>query len=196
MNNFETIIPIVRVLIEDEASLKKDIFVYNGISTLFTLTEASVIEIESVLVNDVESGVTCAFDDVTKKIDITSPLIIEDVVEVNYSAYENYSDTEITAYIKSALTHLSVNNYKTFKVVSSSLYPEPTDAECNLIAMIASTIINPQNVSYRMPDVNITVPKDLPTSDKIRKIIASFKKNANADEIFITRDDLDVEYGG
>ncbi len=193
MNNFTTIIPIVRVLIEDEESLKKDIFVYNGASSLFTLTEASVTSIDSVLVNDVESGVVYTFDDDTKKVNVTSSLIMSDVVEVNYNAYENYSDTEITSYIKSALTHLSVNNYKTFKVVSTSLYPEPTDSECNLIAMIAATIINPANISYRMPDISISVPKDLPTSDKIRRLIASFKQNSQCGDVFIVKDDCNVK---
>jgi hypothetical protein len=191
MNNFSTIIPIVRVLIEDEESLKKDIFVYNGISNLFTLTEASVTSIDSVLVNDVESGVVYTFDDDTKKVQVTSSLIMSDVVEVNYNAYENYSDTEITAYIKSALIHLSINNITTYVIEGTDIYPEPDDEETNLIAVIASLLINPQNVSYRMPDISISVPKDLPTGDKIRKIISSYKKAGNIGEIFIAKDDLD-----
>ena len=57
------------------------------------------------------------------------------------------------------------------------MYPEPLDEQANLIAMIASILINPQNISYRMPDVAVTVPKDLPTIDKVRKVIHTYKKD-------------------
>ena len=100
-----------------------------------------------------------------------------DVVEIDYSYYPNWSDTEIQAYVQAALVHLSVNNINTYKVDGTDIYPEPPDWEANLIALIASVLMNPQNISYRMPDIAVQVPKDLNTLDKIRKIIHMYKKD-------------------
>lgn len=175
MNNIATIEALVRCLINDEVETTADIFVYNGSSSVFTLTEASIVSVDEVMVNDTTSGVTYSVDGV--EVDVTSSLTMDDVVEIEYSAYKQYSSTEILAYIKSALVHLSLNNIKTYKIDSTNIYPVPTDGEANLIAMIASIIINPQNISYRMPDINVSVPKELPTLDKIRKVISIYKKS-------------------
>jgi|WetSurSiteA1Bulk_404760.scaffolds.fasta_scaffold06841_3 hypothetical protein len=186
MNNITSIIPIVRTLINDIESARTDIFVYTS-SSLFTLTEKNIVGITSVMVNDIESGVTYEVDITTGKINITSPLSVDDVVQIDYTCHSNYSDTEITSYIKSALVHLSVNNVQTYYVEGVNLNPEPSDAESNLIATIAGIIINPQNVSYRMPDISVMVPKDLNTLDKIRKVIAIYKKD-NSGFMFIAED--------
>lgn len=192
MNNLEVITPIVRSLIEDEEKAVTDIFVYNGYSASFTLTETNPLNVSSVLVNDTESGVTYTEDLTKGKVNLTSSLVIDDVVQIDYSTYSNYSDSELYKYIKSALVHLSVNNVGTYVVEDLNIYPEPSDREVNLIAMIASLIINPSNISYRLPDVSVNLPKDLPTSDKIRKVIATYKRNSSIGEMFVA-EDLDIE---
>lgn len=186
MNNITSIIPVVRTLINDDEASKTDIFVYTS-SSLFTLTEKNITGIVSVSVNEVESGVTYDADIATGKVSITSPLSVDDVVQIDYTCYSNYSDTEITGYIKSALVHISINNVTTYFIDGVNLNPEPTDAEANLIATIASIIINPQNISYRLPDISVAVPKDLNTMDKIRKVIAIYKKD-NSGFMFIAED--------
>ncbi len=176
MNDLTTIIDITRSLVDDIEKSTSDIFVYSSSST-FTLTEKNVNSIISVMVNDVESGVTYTLDLDTSRVLITSSLSVDDVVQIDYNYYSNYSDSELTAYVTSALVHVSVNNLITYKVEDTDMYPEPTDKECNLVALIASIIINPQNISYRMPDIAVSVPKDLPTLDKIRKVISIYKKD-------------------
>jgi len=188
MNNITSIIVTVRNLIEDNAEAQTDIFVYTGASSTFTLTEGNVNSITTVEVNEVESGVTYTENGTLTKIDITSDLTIDDIVEVAFNCYSDYSDTELTAYVKSAIAHLSVYKVCSFAIDDVTMYPEPSNEVADLIAVIAATIINPENVSYRMPDVTVTLPKGLSTSDKISKIVASFKRAGNTGEMFIAED--------
>ena len=186
MNNIATVISLVRSLINDDEVDGQDIIVYSGTGDLFSLSETNVNSIDTVLVNDTESGVT--YTEILPKIRITSDLIIDDVIEINYKCYSNYSDNEIKAYIKSALVHLSSSNIKEFTYDSIDLYPTPTSKEVNLIALLAATIINPTNISYRMPDVSITSPDKLSTFDKIQKILSIYKKSNDSDVMFVAED--------
>jgi len=186
MNDLTTIATLTRTLINDDEKTGTDTFVYTT-SSLFTLTEKNVTEITSVMVNDTESGVSYTSDLVQCRVDITSDLSVDDVITIDYSYYSNYSLNELYAYIKTALVHVSVNNINTFLIDGTTIYPEPTDSEVNLLALIAATIINPQNISYRMPDISISMPKDVNTLDKIRKILAVYKKD-NTGSLFIATD--------
>lgn len=103
-----------------------------------------------------------------------------DIIKVDFSCYPNYSDTEILEYVKTALVHLSVNSYDYFEIDSDDINPIPTPEELNLIALITSFLIKPENKSYRLPDLSITVAsKSLPTEELIRKTIAVFKKDTH-----------------
>ena len=186
MNNLATIEPKVRLLINDSEKTGTDLFTYTS-SSLFILTEANINTIVSVSVNGTESGVTYTYSATTNKLNVTSSLTMSDVIEVIYTYYSNYSINEIYAYIKSALIHISANNFTTWTETSGTLYPEPNDGEANLIATVASIIINPSNISYRLPDISVAVPKDLPTADKIRKAISIFKHDG-AGLFFIAED--------
>jgi hypothetical protein len=196
MNNLTTIASIVRNLINDEEKSGTDVFVYTS-SSLFTLTEKNVTAISTVLVNDIETGVTYTEDLTNCRVNVTSSLSTEDIVQVDYTYYSNYSLNELYSYIKSALVHLSTNGINTYKISGTTLYPEPCDAEANLIALIASVIINPQNVSYRMPDISVAVPKDLSTLDKIRKILSIYKKVGNSEHgagLFFIAENYDTDW--
>jgi len=178
MNDVTSTTTLTRALINDEEQTGIDVFVYTT-SAIFTLTEKNVNSISEVTVNGVESGVTYTESLSTGKLTITSDLTTEDVVEVTYAYNSNYSDNEILAYIKSSLIHMSINNLTTYIIDGTTIYPEPTDKSANLIAMLASILINPENISYRMPDISVAVPKDLNTLDKIRKVISIYKKDSS-----------------
>ncbi len=170
------IITLVRYLINDNLETQTDIFTYAN-SDVFTLTEANVSAITSVSKNDVALGSgDYSFDSSTNKLTLTSGVgLAGDTIEIIYTMYSNYSDTEITNYIYSALIYLSINKYYNFVVESSTFYPEPEDSEKNLIAMVTAIKMNPSNQTIRLPDISIQVQKDLPTDEKIRKAIADFK---------------------
>lgn len=176
----ESLILKVRNLVQDILKEGKDIFTYEANST-FTLTEDYVSEVTAVFLNDSELTVTTnyTYNEDTNKLTISSSMTSGDTVEIQYTYYENFSDAEIEAYIKAGLAHIAVN-YKTFEVQDDDLNPEPTERESYLIALIASILIRPDNRSYRLSDMTITVPLGvLPTEEIVRKAIAVFKKNTS-----------------
>ena len=66
--------------------------------------------------------------------------------------------------------------YRTYIIQTSTFYPPLEEEEVNLVAMIAATLIEPDNKTIRLPDMTIQVPKgNLPTYDMIRKLISIFK---------------------
>lgn len=168
----------VRSLLGDFSQTTKDIFTYTA-SAIFTLTEPNALAITTVSVNDVTSGVTNTYDSTTNKVTVTSALSTGDTVEVQYTYYPDYSSTSIGQYIKAAFTHISAHNYKDWIVegASDEIHPEPDERQTNLIALIASILIRPDNRSYKLPDMTIMVPKDIPTADKVGKAIIIFKLN-------------------
>jgi hypothetical protein len=186
MNDLTSIAVTTRTLVNDDEQTGNDVFVYTS-SSVFTLTEKNVNAISSVMVNGTESGVTYTEDLATSRVSITSNLNVDDVVDITYTCYSNYSTSEIYGYIKSAIVHLCVNNGGTFTLDGTDIYPEPTASESNLIALVASILIDPKNISYRMPDIAVSVPKDLNTNDKIRKVIAIYKKDSTG-LMFIAED--------
>jgi len=156
-----------------------DIFTYSA-SAVFTLSESNVVAVSTVLQNDVEltSG-QYSYDSDTNKVTVSASLTAGDTVEIRYTYYPNYSSTEVQNYTKGAIAHLSVNNFYHFEIEDTTVYPEPIEAEKNLIALVASVLIEPDNKSYALPDLRIYAPRDLPLHDKISKIIAVAKHNTH-----------------
>jgi len=171
-----TIETIVRDLIGDISDSGSDIFTYNT-SAVFTLTESNPITISEVSVNDVSSSVT--YDYADGKITITSSLNSGDTVEITYTYYSNYSSTEIQSYIKASIAILSQKRVFTFTIEDSTIYPDPTDEEKNLIAVITSILINKPVNSYRLPDVTIQFSKTLSKDQLISKAICEWKKDSS-----------------
>lgn len=170
------VITLLRYIINDTAQSGSDMFTYSN-SSVFTLTEANVLSVTDVAVNDITSSVSYSYNSTLNKVTVSSSLTTSDNVEISYTYYNSYSDTELTNYIYNALAHLSINKYYDFQILNSTVYPEPTESEKNLIAIIASVLINPQNQSYRTPDLTVTVADKIPTFDRIKRIIAAYKKS-------------------
>jgi len=175
-----SITTLVRYLIGDtsKTQLPGDIFTYDN-SEVFTLTESNATAVSDVLVNDTSSGVAYVYSTTRQTVTISSVLTSGDTVEIQYTYYPNYSDTEIQNYIQAAIIHLSVNNFYDFTISSSNIYPDPTPQEQRLIAIITGLLIEPDNKTYRLPDLTINVPRDLPLHDKIRKAILTMKHNTH-----------------
>ena len=175
-----TLETLTRYLLDETAKTQVpgDIFTYNT-SAVFTLTENNPISVSEVLVNDETSGVTYTYNSSTNKVTISSSLTSGDTIEIQYTYYPNYSSTEIQNYIRASIVHLSVNGYYTFEVGNNdTIYPEPDENENNLIAFIAAILIEPNNKTYRLPDITVQVPNPLSKDDMIRKAISIFKLGA------------------
>lgn len=175
-----SITTLVRYLLGETAKnmVPGDIFSYTS-SSVFTLTESNATAVTAVLVNDTESGVSYTYSSSRQTVTISSSLTSGDTVEIQYTFFPNYSDSEIQDFINSAIIHLSVNNFYDFTISNSMIFPDPTVVEQRLIAMVASILIQPDNRSLRLPDLTINMPKDLPTMDKIRKVILVAKQNSH-----------------
>jgi len=177
MSNQTTIITFLRSIIQDTIKTGVDIFQYT-VSNGFTLTESNAQTVESVSVNDVSSGVVYTYNEDLQRVIITSSLTTNDIVEINYTYYGNYSDTELLGYIKHALGYISLNQYANWEIKDDDdIYPTPSAAELNLIAMVAGIIIDPGNKSIRTPDFSINVKNPMSVSDMIGKAISIFKKS-------------------
>lgn len=170
----------IRYLLGDTSTSGTDTFTY-GSSAIFVLTEPNVISVIRVRKNDVSAGVTFVYNASTNEVTVTSSLTAGDTVEIDYTYYPNYSNTELNGFIQATLVHISINNYGNFEYDSTddTIYPELELREQNLVAAIASILINPDNRTLRLPDITISLPNDLPTNQKISKTIASFKKNSH-----------------
>lgn len=178
---FTTITSKVRNLLGDLSKRGSDVFVY-GSSDVFTLSEDNVDDITTVYVNSTElvSG-DYSFDTTTNKLTLlNSGNTTGDIIEIIYNYFPNYSTTMIEAYIRASLVHLTASNYFSFTELEGEIYPDPDNREQSLIALVTSVLIDPQNITYRLPDVSVIMPKDVPTFEKIRKIAASFKKDSQA----------------
>jgi hypothetical protein len=171
----------VRYLLGDTSTSGSDILTYDT-DSVFTLSEENVITVSTVLKNNVAiSSASWSYNSTTNKVTVTTSLLSGDIIEIKYTYYPNYSDTELTNYVQAALVHLGINNYYDFQydTTDDDIYPTPSIKEQNLIATITSILINPDNRTYRLPDITINIPNDLPTSDKISKTIAVFKHNSH-----------------
>lgn len=169
----------IRYLLGDISTTTTDAFTYTS-SNIFTLTEDNAIAITTVFLNNSDLGASeVSFDSSTNKVTVSLTMISGDTVEVQYTYYPNYSDTLIEAYIRAALIHISTNNYKSFIEEATYIFPEPNTREQNLISLIAGLLIEPDNKTYRLPDLSMVVPKDLPTHSKISKFISIFKKDSH-----------------
>lgn len=169
----------IRAIIGDNSTNEKDVFTY-GSSSIFTLSESNVITPTTVSRNGTDIGDSFwSYDSTTNKIRVLIAITSGDTIEIDYTYYPNYSDNELNGYIQGALVHLGINNYFNFRYDSTSIaiYPTPTDSEENLIAMIASILINPDNRSYKLPDISISAPNDLPTNVKISRVIGLYKRS-------------------
>jgi hypothetical protein len=167
-------------------------------SNVFTLDESNVIAITDVYVNDASSGVTHSYSSTSNKVTISSSLTAGATIQIDYTYYPNYSNTELTGYIQAALINLSLNNYYTFKYDSTTdaIYPEPSDQQRNLIAVVTSLIIDKPINALRLSDITINFPSDEPLDAKISRAISHFKHDTHGIFGVIGNDDMgDVNNG-
>jgi len=198
MSTTTNLITKLRYLLNEFAQDTIDIFTFET-SRVFSLTESNPITITTVFKNDVEvseSG-NWSYSTTTKKLTLASNYSITsgDTLQINYTYYPNYSDTELLNYIKSALVYISTNQYTYFAVDSDDVNPVPTDEEENMIALVTSILIKPEDKSYRLPDMSITISnRSLPKDERIQKVLSIFKKSITGVYGTLNRDIMNTDY--
>ena len=111
-----TLTTLVRYLLGDILTSMSpgDIFTYST-SSVFTLSETNISSVTTILKNDVELGSgDYTYDSDTNKVTISASLTSGDTIEIRYTYYPNYSDSEIQSYIYASIVHLSINNFYNF----------------------------------------------------------------------------------
>jgi hypothetical protein len=100
-----------------------------------------------------------------------------DSLEVDYSYYQKYSDTELSGFIRSAISYLVIEKYRCFAIKPPDIiFPTPTEDAENLIAVVASILIKGDVVSYRTPELTMTFERGDSKEKKIKKFVRQFKK--------------------
>lgn len=176
------IIAKTRDLIGDMLSTYgRDNYTYESItsSKIFSLTESN-ISASTILVylNGVLwADTNYSYDSATGKLTITGALVAGDSLEVTYSYYSKYSDTELEGYIRAAVAYLAIEQYKTFAVKPPNIiFPTPTEAEEYLLAIIAAILIKGNIRQYRTPEITVIFNENESPEKRIRKAVRQFKK--------------------
>jgi len=159
----------------------RDCYTHESItsSKIFTLTEANVSASTIIVYKNgaMWVGTNYSYSSSTGKLTVTGTLVAGDSLEIDYSYYEKYSDTELQGFIRGAISYLSVEKYKCFAVKPPSIiFPTPTEGEENLIAIIATILIKGDVIAYRTPELTINFERGDSKEKKIKKFIRQFKK--------------------
>jgi hypothetical protein len=176
------VILAVRDLIQDILKTDgRDCFTYESItsSKIFTLTEANVSASTIVVYKNgiVWAGANYSYSTTTGKITVTGTLTAGDELEIIYSYFAKYSDTELQGFARAAISYLVIEKYKCFTVrPPNTIFPTPTQSEVYLIAVVASILIKGDVVSYRTPELSVTFERGDSKEKKIHKFVRQYKK--------------------
>lgn len=184
LQTLETLRVKIRALITDFPKSSIETFTYTT-SPIFTLAESNISNIDKVLKNNVELGSgDYSYDSTTNKIEITVSLTNNDIIEVDYTYYK-YSDSELTEYIRASLTWLSIFNtsWEDYELESNDIHPTADNQTLELIALIASILIQPNWSEYRLPNLTVRYPRTLSKEEKIEKLINRFTIGLGVNDI-------------
>jgi len=170
----------IRALITDNSQSGFETFIYT-VSSIFTIASSNITIVKVLLDGNEITDYT--FDAVTNKITITATgLETSSVIEVDYT-YFKYSNTELDGYIRSALVFLSVfskdDNFE-FELEGDTdeemeIVPTMDSHTGDLVALVASILIKPSYISYKLPNLTVTYPEKMTKEERIEKLISKFQ---------------------
>ena len=173
------IIAKVRAIISDRLKTDSEVFEYVS-SLVFQLTEVNITDVSKVTINQAEldSGEDFTLETSTLKVTLNAMPTVGDEIEVFFTYYEKYSDTELTEYIRAALVYCNIYGDTNFDLddLGGSAYaiePTPSQREEDLISLITATLILPEYSSYKLDTISVTFPRQQDKETKIRKLVAA-----------------------
>lgn len=180
-NTVSSVTLIIRGLINDNLRIDgRDSFEY-GTSSVFFITEDFVSSTTiTVYVNGVETS-NFTYDSDNNAVTIADSIADNAIIIIKYNYYKKYSDTEIKGYLESSLSYFPLYQYKkTFEIDSNDEINAinnyiPTTNELYFIAIIASILIDPQNIKINIPDLVISAKRDKSDQDQIKEAFINFK---------------------
>ena len=181
-NSITDLIPIVRGLIKDNTQINGDnLFEYRS-DNKFPLSELFV-ESNSIKVY-INGTITTSFtyDSDTNYVTVTASLSPSDIVRITFNYYKKYSDTELGLYINSSLPYFVQHRYKkTFKInnideIVSVNDQNPNTDELYFICIVASILIDPQNIEIVTPEFKLGRNREDSDQKQIADAFAHFKR--------------------
>ncbi len=175
MTEIEKIYEKIRALITDLSKSDFETFSYTT-SAIFTLSESNINPITKVLKNGTELGSgDYSYDSTTNKIEIIVSLIVEDIIEVDYTYYK-YSDTELNEWIRASLVWISYYAFDEtdYELESNEIFPTPSNTTNDLISLVSSILIKPDYTTYRLPTLTVSYPRTMSKDERIQKLITRF----------------------
>jgi len=180
------VITLIRGLIKDLAQTDgRDSHTYDS-DTSFSLSKDYVVESSiSVYKNGTELTLTTdyTYNSTTNKITITASLTKNDDILITYNYYARYSDSEITSFIKSSLSHFTARRYKKYFYINDSDEivtlngVNPTYEEGDAIARITAIEIDPQNTRIRTPEFTVESVERKSKKEQIDEVLDSFMRS-------------------
>lgn len=174
----------IRAIVEDWNKTDSETFIYST-SAVFTITDSNVSSISSVTKN----GTTLAtnkysFSTSTNAVTVTESLVSGDVIVITY-IYNKYSDTELIEFIRASLVLISVYassdfDYELVTVSGSGgslsyyIYSTPDNRTADFISLIASIIIKPDYITYRLPNITVTYPRKKQKEERIKEEVQDY----------------------
>ncbi len=174
----------IRALTEDLQSTDTETFEYVN-SAIFTLQEENIEDITEVSLDGIALGSgDYSFDSSTNKLTIIASLSGVSNIEVVYTYYK-YSDTEVDSYVKASLVWISIFDVSEndYEIEDDDIYPEPDGRTLDLIALIASILINPNWTEYKLPTVTVKYPRKWSKEEKIEKLISRFTLGTGVSDV-------------
>ena len=180
-NTTTSVISIIRGMIDDLLRTDgRDSEQYDT-SSVFFITEDFVSSATiTVYVNGVETS-NFTYDSDNNAVTIADSIDTDAIVLMKYSYYKKYSDTELEGYLNSSLAYFPLYQYKkTFEIntddeiIAINDYI-PTTNELYFIAIIASILIDPQNIKISIPDLALSAKRDKPDQDQIKESFRNFQ---------------------
>jgi len=179
------ILTMIRGFIRDNLkSNGRDSFQYDT-DTSFQLSQDYVSSATiTVYINGTLKTITSdyTYNSSTNKVTITASLTKNDDVDIAYSYYEKYSDTELLAFIKCNLGRFVEHRYSKYfyinddgDVVTLDGF-DPTVEEANVIALITSVDIDPKNITVRTRDFTITSEQNKSKAEQINEIFSRWMR--------------------
>lgn len=194
-NTISDLIPIIRSLVKDQARNDgRDAFEFEN-STYFTLSESfpSASSIQVFINGVLISGSFWTYSSTTNRVNITASLSVNDIILITYNYYKKYSDDEITNYVISALTYFVQYRYfKVFEIEDNEIVSinniNPTTSELYFIILIASILIDPQNIEVDTQDFKLTANRQISDQEQINLAFVQFTRMLG--NISFERDDF------
>lgn len=178
----------IRAVVQDLPKADFQVFLYSN-SNVFKLTEPNINTVTQVLVRGTALGSnqSFSFDEDTNEVEIDGVSFnLNDPIEIRYT-FTKFSDEELIEYIRASLSWLSLYEVgeDDFQMNTDTglIFPNISKKEEDLVAMIASILINPDFTRYKLSNLSISYPDKVDKETKIATLITRFKHGSGYGDV-------------